>query len=100
MLYTGLYRDLDVKIMSMSRSLAVLLVLIEFISPSDSLRNDTVNPSLDPSISWFLKYTPFFDLTKIPQISEQCRNDFQTFLTAMDNLELWALKSEKELLNK
>ena len=49
----------------------------------------------DSSISWFLKYTPIFDLTKIPQISVKCQRDFQTFLTAIDDLELWALKSEK-----
>lgn len=75
--------------MSILRLIAVLVVLIK-ISASDGAHNETV----DPSISWFLKYTPFFDLTKIPQISEKCRSDFQTFLTAMDNLELWALKSE------
>lgn len=78
----------------MLRLLAVSVVLIQ-ISSTHGAHNETV----DPSISWFLKYTPFFDLTKIPQISDKCRNDFQTFLTAMDNLELWALKSESLKFN-
>lgn len=75
----------------MLRLIAVLVVFIEISASNGAAHNDT---RVDPSISWFLKYTPFFDLTKIPQISETCRSDFQTFLTAMDNLELWALKSE------
>jgi hypothetical protein len=53
------------------------------------------NYTVDPKISWFLKSTPFFDLTKVPQIGAKCRRDFQTFLSAMENYELWALKSEK-----
>lgn len=73
----------------MLRLIAVLVTVIQ-LDCAYGAHNDT----LDPSISWFLNYTPFFDLTKIPQISEKCRSDFQTFLTAMDNLELWALKSE------
>lgn len=70
-----------------------LLVLLIAVNTSVGVRrNDTV----DPSISWFIKYTTdtLFDLTKIPQISEKCRSDFGLFLEAMDNLELWALKSE------
>lgn len=49
---------------------------------------------VDPSISWFLKSTQIFDLTKNPRISEECRRDFNSFLEAVDNLELWALKSK------
>lgn len=75
--------------MSMLRLIGVL-VIASVIRPSLGSRNDSV----DPTISWFLKFTPFFDLTKIPQIGEKCRQDFQTFLEGMDNLELWALKSE------
>lgn len=81
--------------------LTVVLVLSIGIDSADALRNrsrtatDRSGDKADPSISWFLKYTPFFDLTKIPQISAKCRRDFGTFLSAMDNLELWALKSEK-----
>lgn len=78
----------------MLRLITVLVLLIE-INTSNGSRNDTV----DPSISWFLNYTPLFDLTKIPQISAKCRSDFGTFLSAMDNLELWALKSEKDETN-
>lgn len=74
--------------MSMLRLIG-FLVIASVIKPSIELRNDSV----DPTVTWFLKYTPFFDLTKIPQIGEKCRRDFQTFLEGMDNLELWALKS-------
>lgn len=74
-------------------SLLALVVVLLSINKTEGLLNDT---HVDPSISWFLKYTPFFDLTQVPQISEKCRSDFKTFLTAMDNLELWALKSEKQ----
>lgn len=74
----------------MLRLIGALVVLIININTSNGAQNDTV----DPSISWFLNYTPFFDLTKIAQISAKCRRDFRTYLTALDNLELWALKSE------
>lgn len=74
-------------------SLVALVVVLLSINKTDGLLNNT---HVDPSISWFLKYTPFFDLTKVPQISEKCRSDFRAYLTAMDNLELWALKSERK----
>lgn len=72
--------------------LSLLVLLIAVNTSVGVRRNDTV----DPSISWFIKYTTdtLFDLTKIPQISEKCRSDFGLFLESMDNLELWALKSE------
>lgn len=78
----------------MLKLIAVLVISIG-INATDRARNDTV----DPTVSWFIKYTPFFDLTKVPQISVKCRSDFQMFLTAMDNLELWALKSEEKVFN-
>jgi hypothetical protein len=53
------------------------------------------NQTVDPSISWFLKSTPFVDLSRVAGIGKACRRDFGSFLLAMDNLELWALKSEK-----
>jgi hypothetical protein len=75
------------------RLIAVSIVtLITLTNKTESARNDTAQ--IDPSISWFLNYTPFFDFAKIPQISKKCRRDFQMFSEAMDNLELWALKSE------
>lgn len=72
-----------------------LIVFVFFIVINTSV--GASNQTVDPSVSWFLKSTPFFDLTKVPQISATCRKDFQEFLTALDNLELWALKSEKLL---
>lgn len=75
--------------------LKLIAVLVIKIIATNGLLNDTVTTTVDPSISWFLKYTPYIDLAKNPQISAKCRGDFQTFQTAMDNLELWALKSEK-----
>ncbi|CRK95963.1 CLUMA_CG009406, isoform A [Clunio marinus] len=75
--------------MLMLRLLLTALAIVIKINTVISLRNETV---VDPSISWFLKYTPLVDLTDIPEINAQCRNDFQTFLIAMENLELWALK--------
>jgi hypothetical protein len=77
--------DSNVDTMLMLRLIVVFVAFVEI-----SAHNETV----DPTISWFLKSTPFFDLTKVPQISAKCRRDFQTFLTAMENFELWALKSE------
>lgn len=69
----------------------LLVLLIAVNTSAGARRNDT-----DPSITWFIKYTTdtLFDLTKIPQIGERCRADFGLFLEAMDNLDLWALKSE------
>lgn len=76
----------------MLRLISALVVLTVSKSLCDGARNKTA--AVDPSISGFLNYTPFFDLTKIPQISLECRRDFRTYLTAIDSLELWALKSE------
>lgn len=59
-----------------------------FTSRNKSLIADSL------SIPWFLKVAPFFDLTKIHGINPICQRDFQSFLSAMDHLELWALKSE------
>lgn len=59
-----------------------------FAARNKSLKADSL------SIPWFLKVAPFFDMTKINGISPICQRDFQTFLSAMDRLELWALKSE------
>lgn len=59
-----------------------------FASRNKSLTADSL------SIPWFLKVAPFFDLTKINGISPICQRDFRTFLSAMNRLELWALKSD------
>jgi hypothetical protein len=45
-------------------------------------------------VPWFLRVAPFFDLTKVDGVNAVCKRDFQSFLSAMDRLELWALKSE------
>lgn len=59
-----------------------------------SARNDThVVGSSMSTISWFLNLAPFFDLTKVTEISPKCRDDFEEFLLAIKNYELWALKS-------
>lgn len=55
-----------------------------------------IRQRLDSSVNWFLRHTPLFDLTKIDNISEICRRDFETFLDGIENLELWALKSERK----
>lgn len=81
--------------MSMLRLIGALVILIVINTSAGLTRN---NETVDPSISWFLKYTPLFDLTKIPQIGARCRRDFETFLAAIDELELWALKSEETYL--
>ena len=73
----------------------MLLITVFVILCEISSISSNGNGTVDPSISWFLKSTPFVDLSKVPGISVDCRKDFQTFLSAMDNLELWALKSEK-----
>lgn len=85
-----------------------ILLVICVINLVNGLRNSSLNfngqnvtfsASLtEPSFSrhhlpWFLKLSPFFDLTKYPQVSEICRHDFQIFLDALDRLDLWALKS-------
>lgn len=70
--------------------LIVIFVLFCEVKTSYCARNETV----DTPISWFLKSTPFVDLSKVTGISGKCRRDFATFLSAMGNLELWALKSE------
>lgn len=65
-------------------------------SNSSNVKNVTIQTA-SVQLPWFLKVAPFFDLTKIEQINAVCRRDFQSFLDAMDRLELWALKSmEKE----
>lgn len=90
-----LFCDLNVGTMAMFRLITVFVIFCEVNSIA---RNETKRYSssrtVDPSISWFLKSTPFVDLSKVSGINVECRKDFQTFLTAMDNLELWALKSE------
>lgn len=53
-----------------------------------------IRQKVDSSVNWFLRHTPLFDLTKIDNISETCRRDFEIFIDGIENLELWALKSE------
>lgn len=84
----------------------ILLVLSVIISSSCALRNIsiidrhqnvTINHTKAPvQLPWFLKVAPFYDLTRIPQVSAVCRRDFQEFLDALDRLELWALKSKEK----
>lgn len=57
-------------------------------------RNRSVIATEAYSVPWFLRVAPFFDLTKIDGVNAVCKRDFQSFLSAMDRLELWALKSE------
>lgn len=61
-----------------------------FVIPS---RNNSVIIE-SQTVPWFLRVAPFFDLTKIDGVNAVCKRDFQSFLSAMDRLELWALKSE------
>lgn len=84
-----------------------ILLVISVINLVNGLRNSSINfnnqnvtfsaslteASLSRHHLWFLKLSPFFDLTKYPQVSETCRHDFQIFLDALDRLDLWALKS-------
>lgn len=65
-----------------------VIAIHSFGSCNKSLSADSL------SIPWFLKVAPFFDMTKINGISPTCQRDFYSFLSAMDRLELWALKSD------
>ena len=81
-----------------------ILLMICVIDSSYGLRNSSIEYNhknvtfntaslMKAHLPWFLKLSPFFDLTKIPEISPTCRRDFQTFLDGIDRLDLWALKS-------
>lgn len=87
-----------------------ILLVICVINASNGLRNSSINfnnnqnvtidsASLrNPQLPWFLNLAPFFDLTKIPNVSPKCRRDFQLFLDALVRLDLWALKSSYSIL--
>lgn len=79
----------------MKYSIFLLLATINAIK-GDLFANSRNKTLIENSyqIPWFLKVAPFFDLTKIDGISSVCKRDFHSFLSAMDRLELWALKSE------
>lgn len=59
-----------------------------------SRNNKSVIAESPYTVPWFLRVAPFFDLTKVDGVNSVCKRDFQSFLSAMDRLELWALKSE------
>jgi hypothetical protein len=70
----------------------LILIILTNKAESESARNNVTQ--IDPSIAWFLNYTPFLEFGKIPKVSKKCLHDFQMFSAAMDNLKLWALKSK------
>ena len=92
----------------------LILLVISVINLVNGLRNSSITFNNDRNVTfsaslteasfsrhhlpWFLKLSPFFDLTKYPQVSETCRHDFQIFLDALDRLDLWALKSNFKLI--
>lgn len=89
--------------MSITYSLLLILSIVAvrrvnaFHNIANSSETVKIRQRVDSSINWFLRHTPLFDLTKIDNISEICRRDFETFLDGIENLELWALKSEIKL---
>lgn len=90
-----------VDIMSLTYSLLIILSIVvsKRVTAFHNNFSETVKIRQrgDSSINWFLRHTPLFDLTKIDNISDTCRRDFETFLDGIENLELWALKSERLL---
>lgn len=72
----------------------ILCVVIFKVNANYNQTNRNHNYVRDLSANWFLRHTPMIDLTKIDNISERCRKDFNRFLNGIENLELWALKSE------
>lgn len=83
------------------KHLIFLISLSIFTGHVIDAKNSFIIPSRNKSViaesftvPWFLRVAPFFDLTKIDSVNAVCKRDFQTFLSAMDRMELWALKSE------
>lgn len=84
--------------MSMMIYLFTIVCLVIFkVNANYNYSSKNHNYVKDLNANWFLRHSPMFDLSKIDNISERCRKDFHRFLNGIENLELWALKSESFL---